>query len=47
MKTKLEMKLMVKQVETLTQAPYEKSLVAYDAAYQALTITHPRMIRIH
>ena len=47
MKTKLEMKLMVKQIETLTLAPYEKSLVIYDAAYQMLTVTHPGMIRIH
>ena len=41
MKMKIEMKLMVKPIKTLTQAPYEKSLVAYDfhgTTYQALTI---------
>ena len=37
MKTRFEMKLMVKLIKTLTQAPYETTLVAY----QALTISHP------
>ena len=44
MKTKLETKLVVKQIETLTLAPYGKSLVAYDfnsAAYQTLTKPTP------
>ena len=44
MGTKNETKLMVKPIKTLTQAPYKKSLVAYDfhgAAYEALTIPHP------
>ena len=50
MKTKNETKLMVKLIETLTLAPYEKSPAAYDflgVTYEALTITHPHMIRIH
>ena len=40
MKMKNETKLMVKSIETLTPAPYEKSPVAYNfisAAYQMLT----------
>ena len=40
MKTKSETKLMVKQMETLTLAPYEELPVAYDftsTAYQMLT----------
>ena len=50
MKMKIEIKLMVKPIETLTLAPYEKSLATYNflsSTYKALTITHPRMIRIH
>ena len=40
MKMKNETKLMVKQIETLTLAPYEQSPVTYNfisAAYQMLT----------
>ena len=50
METENETKLMVKPIETLTLAPYKKLPVTYDfigVTYQALTITHPRMIKTH